>query len=170
MILKRIFKKWEEYGLDWSGSGWGEGVGYCECSNERSGWMKCGILTASLGIMLLSRRIVLHWVSWFVGWFVISSHFGPNNLHSPISPGLYKMSATHLTVFSTQINRSTRRHSPEHCGLTLKSGFFSSRNLMVTTTQNDRYVAVCVFCVSVILFVYLRYNLCVCNLICVSAI
>ena len=178
IMLKGIFKKWEGHGLDWSGSGWGEAASCCECENEHSGWIECGILITSLGIIccqeeFCSIELVRDLFGWLVVWFVTSSLFGPNNLHSPTSSGLYKMSAAHLTVISTQINRSTRRHFPEHSGLTLKSGFSSSPNLRVTTTQKGRYVAVCV---SVILFVFLTLFACLwsylngCDLICVSVI
>jgi hypothetical protein len=41
IILRWIFRKWD-YGLDRPGSGQGQAVGTCECSNERSGSIKCG--------------------------------------------------------------------------------------------------------------------------------
>jgi hypothetical protein len=43
IILKWIFEEWEgKYGLDCSGSEWGQMAGVCECGNEPSGFIKCG--------------------------------------------------------------------------------------------------------------------------------
>jgi hypothetical protein len=43
IVLKWIFKKWDGVrGLDWAGSGEGQVVGPCECSNEPPGSIKCG--------------------------------------------------------------------------------------------------------------------------------
>jgi hypothetical protein len=42
VILRWIFKKWEVgYGVDRSGSGYGQVAGTCECDNEPSGSVKC---------------------------------------------------------------------------------------------------------------------------------
>ena len=42
IILKRIFKKWDEgHGQARSGSGQGQVEGCCECGNEPSGSIKC---------------------------------------------------------------------------------------------------------------------------------
>jgi hypothetical protein len=40
LILRWIFRKWD-VGI-WSGSGWGQVVGTCECGNEPSGSIICG--------------------------------------------------------------------------------------------------------------------------------
>jgi hypothetical protein len=44
IIIKWIFKKWHEkgHGLDWSGSGYGQLAGTCDCGNGPSGSIKCG--------------------------------------------------------------------------------------------------------------------------------
>ena len=43
-IFRRIFKKWDGgYGVDQAGSGYGQAVGTCECGNEPSGFIKCGV-------------------------------------------------------------------------------------------------------------------------------
>ena len=77
IILKTISKKWEGHGLDWYGSGWGEAVGFCERGNERSGWIKCGILTTSLRIICCQEGLCsIELVIWLlVGWLVC--HFFP---------------------------------------------------------------------------------------------
>ena len=43
IILTWIFRKWDGGGMDRAGSGQGQVVGNCECSNEPSGSVKCGI-------------------------------------------------------------------------------------------------------------------------------
>ena len=45
IILKFIFKKWDgEHGLDWYGSGQGQVAGTCECGNELTHSIKCGVI------------------------------------------------------------------------------------------------------------------------------
>jgi len=41
IILRWSFRKWV-YGLDQAGSGYGQVVGTCECSNEPLGSINCG--------------------------------------------------------------------------------------------------------------------------------
>ena len=43
IMLKLIYNKWDEAnGLDWSGSGYGQMPGFCECDNEPPLSIKCG--------------------------------------------------------------------------------------------------------------------------------
>ena len=47
IILKWILEKWNEgHGLDRSGSGQGQVASCCECGNELSGVIKCGVFLA----------------------------------------------------------------------------------------------------------------------------
>ena len=42
IILRWIFKKWDEAGLELYGSGQGQVAGTCKCGNESSVSIKCG--------------------------------------------------------------------------------------------------------------------------------
>jgi hypothetical protein len=51
IILKWIFERLDGgggHGLDQSGSGQGQVAGFCECGNEPSGFVKCGVFLEKL--------------------------------------------------------------------------------------------------------------------------